>query len=293
MVVLYGDYIRMRPNTQIWRGLVSYANAESIEANTEILSELARALWDSMNWMARTAFASESDVPDMIAQQVRPELGTITKDRPWVLFKSEKELADKFRQQAVMYQPEVRTLLRWLVEPRYNSQYRSDAFAFLREHTDHIEFQRGDPAFAAEIEELRYFASDGQLKDDFPHRTFLYNDMADVVCDFVQREHEAGRSVPMQICKRPECGNLVARFKKRQYCRTPSCDRERQKRDDDLKQKKNRDNVFLHRLRRLPSAARRKRIRESAERLREIQTYWEEKNEPLAKHALKLLAQIE
>src|ERR1019366_3666791 len=114
-------------------------------------------------------------------------------------------------------------------------------------------------------------------------------DLADVICDFVQREHESGRDVPIRICKRPGCGKLVTQFKKREYCRTASCDRERQKRDDDRKQKKNRDNVFLCRLRKMPLAMRRKKVRERADRLREIESYWRDKNQSLARHALELL----
>jgi hypothetical protein len=113
--------------------------------------------------------------------------------------------------------------------------------------------------------------------------------VADVICDFIQREHEPGKGVPIRICKRPGCGKLVTQFKKREYCRTAWCDRERQNRDDDIKQKKNRDNVFLCRLRKMSLATRRKKVRESADRLREIGSYWQDKNQSLAKYALELL----
>ena len=163
------------------------------------------------------------------------------------------------------------------------------AFAFLSEHMNHIEFQHGDPAFAPEEEESRYFTPGGELKDDFPYRTLFYKDVADVICDFVHKQHEAGRGVPIRTCKRPGCGKLVAQFKKREYCRTTLCDWERQKRDDDVKLKKNRDNVFLSRVYKLPAAMRRKKLRESADRLREIESYWRDRNQSLSKHALKLL----
>jgi hypothetical protein len=153
----------------------------------------------------------------------------------------------------------------------------------------HIEFQGGDPAFAPEEEEFQYFTPGGDLKDDFPYRRLFYKDVADVICDFVQKEHETGRGVPIRICKRPGCGKLVTQFKKREYCRTALCDRERQKRDDDLKQKKNRDNVFLCRLRKMPLATRRKRARERVDRLRQIESDWRDRNQSLAKHALELL----
>jgi len=138
---------------------------------------------------------------------------------------------------------------------------------------------------------FKYGAPDGKLRA-FPYRTLVYKDLADVVCEFVLREHEARRLVPVGICKRPGCGNPVARFKKRQYCRTEACDREGQKRDSDLAREKNRDNVFLCRLRKKPRPARLKEAREKVERLREIESYWRGRNDTLAKHALKLLDEV-
>ena len=205
------------------------------------------------------------------------------------MLRSEEQLANQFRQQAIEYQPQVRQLLTWLSDRKQNAQDRPHAFAFLREHMKHIEFQSGDLAFAPEEEQLRYFTPGGDLKDDFPYRTLSYKDVADVICDFIQKEHELGKEVPVRICKRPGCGKLVTQFKKREYCRTAWCDRERQKRDDDLKQKKNRDNVFLCRLRKMPLPMRRNRARERVDRLRQIESDWRDRNQSLAKHALKLL----
>lgn len=276
-------------NKKIWRGLVDYANAPDLESNAEALKHFAATIFDCMPWMARTAFSE--DVPAMIALQTDREalFGQVNGKQVWLCFKSEEQLADQFRQQAVEYQPQVRQLLRWLSDRKQNAQDRPDAFAFLREHMKHIEFQRGDPAFAPEEEDFRYFTPGGDLKDDFPYRTLFYKDLADVICDFVQEEHEPGKDVPIRLCKQPRCGNLVTQFKKRQFCRTALCDRERQKRDSDLKLQKNRDNVFLCRLRKMPLAMRRKRVRESIERLRQIEGDWRDKNQSLAKHASELL----
>jgi hypothetical protein len=276
-------------NKKIWRGLVDYANAPDLESDHELSNNLAQTLFEFMPWMTRTAF--EEDVPAMIAALTNREVlfGHVAGKRVWLHFKSEEQLANQFRQQAIEYQPQVRQLLTWLSDREQNDQDKPHAFAFLREHMKHIEFQRGDPAFAPQEEEFRYFTMGGDLKDDFPYRTLFYKDVADVICDFIQKEHEPGKDVPIRICRRPGCGNLVTRFKKREYCRTVSCDRQRQKRDDDVKLMKNRDNVFLCRLRRMPSAMRRKRARESADRLRQIEGYWRDKNQSLARHALELL----
>lgn len=281
-------------NQQIWRGLIDYANEPDLESKGEALEGFAKTLSDSMPWMARTVILSSNDVPEMIAVLADPETLFAQNDgkRIWLCLTSQEQLVNKFRQQAIEYQPQVRRLLTWLSDRKKNEENRSRAFAFLLDHTRHIEFQRGDPGLAPEEEQDRYFTPKGDLKDDFPHRTLLYKDLADVICDFVQREHEARRSVPIHVCNRPGCGNLVVQFKKRRYCRTPSCDRERQKRDNDLKQQKNRDGVFVCRLRKMQSALRRKRARESAERLRQIQTDWRDKNESLARHASKLLEEI-
>jgi hypothetical protein len=177
-------------NKKIWRGLVDYANATDLECKHEALNNLAQTLFECMPWMARTAF--DEDVPAMIALQTNREdlFGQVDGKQVWLCFKSKEQLANQFRQQAIEYQPEVRQLLTWLSDRKQNAQERPHAFAFLREHTKHIEFQRGDPAFAPEEEQDRYFTMGGDLKDDFPHRTLSYKDVADVICDFVQKEHE-------------------------------------------------------------------------------------------------------
>lgn len=279
---------------QIWRGLVDYANAMDLESNPVTLKSFAETLFNSMPWMARTA-TDVSDVTDMIASQTNPELlfKQLGRKRVWQGFESAEQLDSRFRQQAIEYRPQVRQLLTWLSDPERNQQFRANAFTFLREHSDHIQFQRGDPALVSDEDEYRYFTARGELKDDFPHRTLLYKDVADVICDFVQREHEHGIDAPIRICMRPGCGNPVVAFKKRQYCRTAVCDQERQKRDDDVKQRKNRDSVFLSRLSRtMPPAMRRKKARESAARLREIEEYWRDKSPSLARHAADLLKRV-
>jgi len=295
---------------QIWRGLVDYADASDLESNTKALKNLAHVISDCMPWMARTEYTD--DVPSMLAVQTNPDAlrGLVEgkKEPVWMCFKSEQELMNQFRKQAVEYQPQMRRLLTWLSSPKQNAEERPIAFSFLYEHTWHIKFQRGDPAFAPEPEEeklrywmpVRHWTLDGkpkdetfELKDDFPHRTMAYKDIADPICDFIQRQHELERDVPIQICKRPGCGNLVVRFKKKEYCRTALCDRERQKRDDDVKQKKNRDRVFFHRLNRLSRPMRRKKAQEKVGDLREIEAYWRDSNhanETLARKASKLLA---
>ena len=277
-------------------GLADYAEAASLESErrNEVrdLAEGVFAIPSEIECRVRDPF-SFTDVPEMIAVQItRDALQKINKAKQQGTSsrcKTEKELADQFRQQAVQYQLQLRQLLTWLSNPQRNAKDRPLAFEFLSEHMRHIVFERGDPAFGPEEEQSRYFTPVGNLKDDFPHRTLFYKDIADPICDFIQREHELGRDAPTRICKRPGCGNLVARFKKKEYCRTSLCDRERQKRDDDLKQKKNRDNVFLCRLRKMPLAMRRKKVRENVERLRQIESDWRDRNESLTKHALELL----
>ena len=275
---------------QIWRGLVDYANAD-FESEPEALNNLARTLFECMPWMARTAF--DEDVPAMITLRRDREVlfRQVDGRRVWLSFKSEEELSNEFRRQAIEYQPQVRQLLTWLSDRNKNEKDRPHAFAFLREHTIHVEFAHGDPAFAPEEEQDRFFTSEGEVKDDFPYRTLSYKDVADVICDFIQKEHELRSDVPIRTCKRPGCGNLVTQFKKREYCRTASCDKERQKRDDDHQKRKNRDNVFLYRLRKLSLAMRRKKAKEEEKekRLREIESYWRDKNQSLARHALELL----
>lgn len=280
-------------------GLADYAKAASLESERNETRDLARDLAEgafvvssNIQKKVRDPF-SFTDVPEMIAVQIaRDALQRINKAKQQTTSsecKTEKELADQFRQQAVQYQPQLRRLLTWLSNPQRNAKDRPLAFEFLSEHMRHIVFERGDPAFGPEEEQSQYFTAVGNLKDDFPHRTLFYEDIADPICDFIQREHELGRDAPIQICKRPGCGNLVVRFKKKEYCRTSLCDKERQKRDDDLKQKKNRDNVFLCRLRNMPLAIRRKKARESADRLNEMESYWRGRNKSLATHASNLL----
>jgi hypothetical protein len=279
-------------------GLPDYAKAASLESDRNAMKDFAADLAGSIcipthiEVNARGPFGF-TDVPEMIASQINPDalqkINQAKKQATRSRCKTEKELADQFRQQAVKYQLQLRRLLTWLSDPKRNAKDRTLAFEFLSEHTRHIVFERGDPAFGPEEEQSRYFTEEGNLRDDFPHRTRFYKDIADPICDFIQGEHELGRDAPIQICKRPGCGNLVVCFKKKEYCRTSLCDKERQKRDDNLKQKKNRDNVFLYRLRRLPFATRRKRVRASIDRLREIESYWRHKNQSLAKHALELL----
>jgi hypothetical protein len=283
-------------NEQIWRGLVNYANEPLIEPGNEALKGLAEACWNSMGWMVRTAFDfDQNEVQQMIAQQIQPALGAFSMGRPpWVFLKSGKDLEDEFHRQAVQYQPDVRQMLRWLADPKRNAHDRDKGFAFLREHSDHIEFQRGDPAFAPEDQQSRYFDAHGELRTDadFPYRSFRFKDIADVICDFVQREHEAGKSLPVGICKRPGCGNPIVKAKKREFCRSAFCDKERQKRDDGDDQRKNRDRVFLHRIRQMPPGTRREKIHKDSSRLREIESYWRDKNERLAKSSRNLIRQF-
>jgi hypothetical protein len=281
-------------------GLADYAKAASLESDTNAMKNFATDLagdiliTPSLKLRVRDPFRF-TDVPEMIAVQINPDalqkINEAKQQDTSSCCKTEKELADQFRQQAVKYQLQLRRLLTWLSDPKRNAKDRPLAFEFLSEHTRHIVFERGDPAFGPEEEQSRYFTPEGNLRDDFPHRTRFYKDIADPICDFIQGEHELGRDAPIQICKRPGCGNLVVRFKKKEYCRTSLCDKERQKRDDDLKQKKNRDNVFLCRLRKMPHAMRRKKARETADRLREIESYWQEIKPLLAKRALDLLKQ--
>lgn len=279
-------------------GLADYAKAASLKSARDQMKELATGLIEIPNLICRSILEPPclTDVPEMIAVQINPrafqKINEARQQAGVSLSKTQEQLADQFRREAIAYRGQLRCLLTWLSDPKRNAEDRELAFEFLSEHMKHVAFERGEPAFGPEEEQSRYFTAAGTLKDDFPHRTFFYEDIADPICDFIQREHELGREAPIRICKRPSCGNLVVRFKKKEYCGTASCDKERQKRDDDLAQKKNTDNVFLHRVKRLPAAARRKKVRESAGRLREIESYWREKNRSLAKHASKLLSEL-
>jgi hypothetical protein len=279
---------------QTWRGLVDYANAENQGVTSHSLENLAAILFECMPWMARTDTVFE-DVPAMIALLTQPDIlrGTLEGKPVWYSSKSEQELAGQFREQAIEYQPQLRRLLRWLADPARHGDDRVAAWSFLLDHTRHIEFQRGDPAYAPpEEEHVPYWTLRGEPKADFPYRTLVYKDIADPICDFIHQQYELGRNAPIHICKRPGCGSLITRFKKKEYCRTSLCDKERRKRDDDLTKAKNRDNVFLCRLRNMPLAMRRKKVRESAHRLREIESHWRDRNESLATHASKLLREI-
>src|SRR6266571_1788467 len=149
---------------KIWRGLVEYANAPDLESNPEVSNNLAQTLFECMPWMARTAF--DEDVPAMIALRTNREVlfRLLNGKQVWQCFKSEEQLANQFLQQAIEYQPQVRRLLKWLSDRKQIAQDRPHAFAFLREHAKHIEFSRGDPAFAPEDEQFRYFTPSGDLK---------------------------------------------------------------------------------------------------------------------------------
>jgi hypothetical protein len=224
--------------------LADYAKAASLESDriamknfaTDLAGDLVMA--EKLESSVRAPFRF-TDVPEMIAVQINPnalqKINEAKQQATSSCCKTEKELADQFRQQADKYQQQLRRLLTWLSNPKRNAKDRPLAFEFLSEHTRHIVFERGDPAFGPEEEQSRYFTEEGNLRDDFPHRTRFYKDIADPICDFIQGEHELGRDAPIRICKRPGCGNVVVRFKKKEYCRTALCDRERQKRDDDLK----------------------------------------------------------
>jgi hypothetical protein len=283
-------------------GLADYAKAASLESDRNERRDLARDLAGGIYISNQVKLSVQrplnfTDVPEMIAVQLNPDaLQKINEAKQQAMSpssKTEKELADQFRQQAAEYQLQLRRLLAWLSDPKRNAADRPLAFEFLNEHMRHIVFERGDPAFGLEEEQFRFFTPAGNLKDDFPHRTLFYKDIADPICDFIYREHELGRDAPIHICKRPGCGNLVVRFKKKEYCCTSLCNKERQKREDDLKQKKNRDNVYLCRLRKLPLAIRRKKARESVDRLRQIEDDWRDRNQSLAQHALKLLSEAQ
>jgi hypothetical protein len=242
-----------------------------------------------MPWMARTDVVSD-DVPAMIALLAQPDIlrRTLGGKPVWYSLTSEQELAGQFRKQAIEYQPQLRRLLKWLADPTRHGDDRVAAWSFLLDHTRHIEFRRGDPAYAPPEEEHVYWTSRGELKVDFPYRTLAYKDIADPICDFIHKQYELERNAPIQICKRAGCGNLVVQFKKRRYCRTAVCDRERQKRENDVEERKNRDRVFISRLKRLAPAMRKKKAQESVDRLREMASYWQEaahRSPTIAKHA--------
>ena len=270
---------------QIWRGLVDYANTDNLESRSDSLQNLASTLFECVPWMALTEF---EDVPAMILLRT---------GRGKPVWKSQQQASSEFRDQAIEYQPQVRRLLTWLSDPTQHSDDRPAAWKFLTEHTVHVEFQRADPDsnYLPPEEETRYWNVSGQPKVDFPYRTLAYKDIADPICDFIQGEYRDGRRAPLRVCKRPGCGNPVFQFKKRQYCRTPACDHERQKRESDIEDRKNRDRVFISRLKRLTLAMRKKKAQKNLARLRDMASYWRDeahKNLSIAKHALELLKLI-
>ena len=99
---------------KIWRGLVEYANAPDLESNPEVCNNFAQTLSECMPWMARTAF--DEDIPAMITLLTNREVlfGQVNGKQVWLCFKSEEQLVDQFRHQAIEYQPQVRRLLTWL-----------------------------------------------------------------------------------------------------------------------------------------------------------------------------------
>lgn len=228
---------------------------------------------------------------------MQPDLlrGTISGAPAWYGCESQDTLMIRFRDQAIEYQPQVRQLLTWLSNQRRHRGIRSGAWHFLVDHTFHLGFRRGDPAYPPPEDEHLYRTGTGEAKVDFPYRTLSYKDIADPICDFIHSQYLLGRTAPICICKRPGCANLVAQFKKRKYCRTPECDRERQRRETDIDNRKNRDRVFISRLKRLALAMRKKKAQENVVRLREMAGFWgqpERSNPSIAKHALDLLRLI-
>lgn len=276
------------------RGLIDYAKAASLESDRIALRNLAESavISETMQSSIRNPFEF-TYVPKMIVVQINPEalrkIDDAGQQARWSGFKTEKQLADQFLQQAVRYQLPVRRVLRWLSNRKRNAEDRPLAFDFLSDHMRHIQFERGDPAFGPEEEQSRYFTPGGDLKDDFPHRTLFYEDIADPICDFIQKEHELGRDAPVRICKRPGCGGLVFQSKKREFCRMPECDRERQKRDSDIDKWENRDRVYLHRLKKLKAGPRKSQVLKNADRLRDIVAYWRDRNPGIADNASDLL----
>jgi hypothetical protein len=267
---------------RIWKGLADYTNTDDLASRPNALRSLAATLFECIPWMA---LSEGYDVPEMV-------LSLTNKGKDF--WTSKLTLETQFREQATEYQPRVKQLLTWLSDQTHYREDRAAPWRFLCDHTAHIEFYPSgmDPDRVPPEEAHRYLTHTGRPKVDFPYRALAYKDIADPICDFIHKQYELGREVPIRVCKRSGCGNLVAQFKKRQYCRTETCDRERQKREHDVDSRKNRDRVFIFRLLRLTPAMRKKKVQENVDRLREMASYWKEAthNSPaIVRHALDAL----
>lgn len=205
-------------NRQIWKGLVAYANA-NLETEVESFASFADTLLDCMPWLARNATFG-----------LIPILARDYKTNPT------RQIEGLFRAGAVQFQPEIRRLLSWLCNPELNKQDRPFAFDFLQEHMEHARFTSEEPVFdEGHPENPRYWTPRGELRDDFPHRSLNYEDIADPVCDFILNEHERyhdelyqmarkGKSlglVPIVLCA-SGCGRFIMpeRTGRKTYCST-------------------------------------------------------------------------
>lgn len=269
---------------RIWRGLVVYANA-NLQSDSGTLAVLADTILECMPWSTKTATF------EYVAELARS-------------YKTEPtgRTADWFREKAIGYQPEIRRLLSWLCDPKQGKDCRPAAFDFLTTHMEHIGFTRADPAFdPTRPESTRYWKSDGEPKDDFPHRTLRYEDLADPICDFILNEHEryhdeeyerARKSkftgiAPIRFCDRPACDNLFMpeRLGRKKYC-SDVC---RASRDQEERPDFKRCYQCLYRLEGLKKSGKmavlRKRLKKptTEKNLHELETRWPEYAERVRK----------
>jgi hypothetical protein len=218
---------------QIWKGLVSFANAGTIESAAK---NLQRTVTAYMPWF------SQHDPFNL--------LGEFT--------------AVDWDAAAAEYQSPVRTVLHWACSPKSEVDAETEtvahpreslepqAFPFLREHAAHIggldfgevPYVKEPPepkpdASAEEVksyensmeqhrESMKYWRRDGKLRDDSLLRyrsiTRSYKDVADPICEFICIEiqkftdGEYDRPTPIFAC--PRCGKLVMpeRVGRKKFC---------------------------------------------------------------------------
>jgi hypothetical protein len=261
---------------RIWHGLANYANANDKSID---IRELRKAIADCMPWYVATE---------------------------WLGFLSEHD--ELFLEKAVKYQPSVRALFRWLInaKPMQRGESFNQAYGFLQEHIGHIKWRLIEVDYPRnvmpELKELGYAPEDfygleeqskkywegfrrGESPLGIKTPAKKYEDLADVICDFVATEYQKYREkdysraekrpaspVPVIIC--PNCDKFVVpdRFGRKKYC----SDCTNRARAESYRKKGSpneaRDYAWLYRLRQAEPRLRAARLRQpkNKQRLAEI-----------------------
>jgi hypothetical protein len=262
---------------RIWQGLVNYANATAID-----FTEFRRTVGDCMGWIVATQ-----------------PIGLLS-------LTSEESLRD----QAVKYQPPVRSLLRWLCGDASADEldlleYENEAWEFLDTHTEHIggmslkEVNRPQDV-SEDLKKLNYTTAEIQHFKDEANKyweemersplgiwtpTKDYWDLADPICDFLLTEYQTWRNreyarkdkkpappVPIVAC--PNCKKLMMpeRIGRRKYCSDCSDKARAKSYLEKASPDEGRDYQWLYRLSKEKPDVRRTRLRQpkAKERLTEV-----------------------